>query len=142
MPRLDSEQSHSLGDAIKRGRMLQEGLAGDIEWQITPVTVTPVPTAVAWTRYVECAAVNAAGEVHEWLEGEFASGLSIADTSTAGTASIGSTTLTLVKGKAIVAVDGDAAAWLNAETDTLTLEALTFQGTVMSAVTSEETFTT
>ena len=67
--------------------------------------------------------------------------MSIADGSTAGTATIPSTTLTFSGGVATVVVSGDEAAWLDTETDTLTVTAATIMGTVVAAKTSVETFT-
>jgi hypothetical protein len=141
--RLSSEQSYALGTANKEARLLAEALNGDILWVVTPATVTPVPTSSAWTRSVTVRAENAAGEVHSWLNEAIASGVAIADGSTAGTATIVSTTLTIVNGQAVVEVSGDAADWLNAETDTLTVAEYTgFDGQTMAAKTSVETFTT
>jgi hypothetical protein len=92
---------------------------------------------------VDVQAQNAAGEIHTWLNVAIASGVSVGDTSTAGTASIVSTTLTIVNGKAEVVVSGDAQDWLNAETDTLTVTEYTgFSGGTMAVKTSVETWTT
>jgi hypothetical protein len=86
--------------------------------------------------------LTAAGEVHTWLNQSYTTTLSIADTSTAGTASIVSTTLTLVNGQADIVVSGDAADWLNTETDTLTVGNITVMGYTVTGGTSVETFTT
>lgn len=142
MPRLDSEQSHALGDFVKRSRMLAEALNGDILFVLTPPTAVRLPTAAAFTRDIVVEAQNAAGEVHEWLNVAIATGVSVGDTSTAGTASIPSTTLTLVKGRAVVTLSGDAAAWLDTETNTLTVAEYTgFAGQTLAAKTSVETIT-
>jgi len=98
-----------------------KALAGDILFVVSPATVAPVPTSSAWTRTVTVELQTTAGEIHEWFDDAIASGVSIADTSTAGTATIPSTTLTFVNGKASVVVSGDEADWLNTETDTLTV---------------------
>jgi len=146
MPRMSSEQSHALGGHNTQLRMLQEALKGDILFVLSPAAVAPVPTAAAWTRDVEVTVENAAGEVHEWFTESITTGVSIGDTSTAGTASIAGaapTTLVIVNGRATVTVEGDAAAWLNAETDTLTVAQYTgFAGATMTVKTSVETFTT
>jgi hypothetical protein len=140
--RLASEQSYALGTKNKEARLRDEAANGDILWVVTPATVTPSPTAAAWTRNVEVQAQNAAGEIHTWLDVAITTGVAIADGSTAGTATIPSTTLTIVKGKAVVVVSGDAADWLDAETDTLTVAEYTgFAGQTMAAKTSVETFT-
>jgi hypothetical protein len=122
--------------------MLQEALKGDILFVVTPAVLTSAPTALAWTRNVGVTVENAAGEIHEWFDEAIATGVSIGDTSTAGTASIDSTTLTFVAGKATVVVDGDAAAWLAAETVTVTVAAFTaFAGQTMALKTSVDTYT-
>ncbi len=143
MGRLSSEQSYALGTANKEVRLLAEALNGDILWVVTPAAVAPVPTSSAWTRNVTVRAENAAGELHTWLNKAITTGVSVGDTSTAGTATIPSTTLTIVNGEAVVVVSGDAQNWLNAETDTLTVVEYTgFDGQTMAAKTSVETFTT
>lgn len=118
-----------------------KAMAGDIVWVVTPATVTPAPTAAAWTRTVTIELQTAAGEVHTWFSDAITSGVSIADTSTAGTASIPSTTLTVENGRATVVVSGDEAAWLDTETDTLTVAEATILGYTVAAKTSVETFT-
>lgn len=118
-----------------------KALAGDIVFVVTPATVTPAPTSAAWTRTVYCSLENAAGERHTWFNDAIASGVSIADDSTAGTASIPSTTLTFIDGLATVVVSGDAADWLDTETDTLTVAEATILGYTIASKTSVETFT-
>ena len=84
---------------------------------------------------------TAAGDIHSWFDKSITTGVSIADDSTAGTATIPSTTLVIKNGKATVTVSGDAADWLDTETDTLTVTAATILGYTVSAATSVETFT-
>jgi len=119
-----------------------KALAGDLVFVATPSTVAPAPTSSAWTRTVVIELQTAAGEVHTWYNKAITSGVSIADTSTLGTATIPSTTLTFTNGRASVVVSGDAQAWLNAETDTLTVAEATILGYTVTAKTSVETFTT
>ena len=116
--------------------------AGDLLWVCTPATAVPVPTSAAWTREVVVTLETAAGELHTWFNKAITTGVAIADTSTAGTASIPSTTLTVTNGKAVITVSGDAQDWLNTETDTLTVAAATILGYTAGAKTSVETFTT
>ena len=85
---------------------------------------------------------TAGGQVHEWFNKDITSGVSIADTSSAGTASIASTTLSFTKGKATVVITGSAHSWLNSETDTLTVAQATILGYTVASKTSVETFTT
>jgi len=128
--------------AVRRELALRDkAMAGDIVFVVTPATVTPAPTAALWTRNVVVEVQTAAGEVHTWLNDAIATGVSIADDSTAGTATIPSTTLTLVDGRATIVVSGDAAAWLDTETDTLTVAEATILGYTIAAKTSVETFT-
>ena len=119
-----------------------KAMSGDIVFSITPATVAPVPTSAAWTRSVVIEVQDASGDVHTWLNQEYATSLTIADTSTAGTATITSTTLTLVEGRAVVTVSGDAVNWLDTETDTLTVSDITVLGYAVSGGASVETFTT
>jgi len=119
-----------------------KAMAGDLVFVVTPATVAPVPRATAWTRTVTVYLKTAAGEIHTWFNKAITTGVSIADTSSAGTATIPATTLTFVEGKATVVVSGDAQAWLNTETDTLTVAQATILGYTVAAKTSVETFTT
>ena len=123
-------------------KIRDKALAGDIVMVISPETVAPVPTSSAWTRNVLITIESTAGEIHEWLNASYTTTLSIADTSTAGTASIVSTTLTIVNGQATVVVSGDAQDWLDTETDTLTVANITVLGVTVTGGTSVETFTT
>ena len=118
-----------------------KALSGDIVMVIDPETVAPLPTAVAWTRSVKISIQSAAGEVHNWLNQAYATTVSVGDTSTAGTATIASTTLTIVDGEATIVVTGDLADWLATETDTLTLGNITVLGVTVTGGTSVETFT-
>jgi len=119
---------------------MAEALQGDILIDISPATTTKVPTASAWTRDVVITIENAAGDTHDWLNGAYAAALSVGDTSSAGTASIVSTTLTIVSGTATIVVSGDAAAWLGGtaqiETITCTAGESTGAGNITMEVTS------
>lgn len=118
-----------------------KALSGDIVMVISPATVTPAPTSEAWTREVLITIESADGEVHDWLTADYTTKLSIADTSVAGTASIASTTLSIVNGKAVVTVTGSEHDWLDTETDTLTVANITVLGYTVTGGTSVETFT-
>ena len=121
--------------------LLEKAMSGDIVFSILPATLTPAPTVAAFTRTVRIKLLTAAGEVHSWLNQAYTTTLSIGDTSTAGTASIASTTLTFVHGQADIVVSGDAAAWLDTETDTLTVADIDIMGYTITGGTSVETFT-
>ncbi|MBW1853102.1 MAG: hypothetical protein JRJ00_00215 [Deltaproteobacteria bacterium] len=119
----------------------EKAMSGDMVIVITPETVTPAPTAAAWTRNVKISLQSAAGEVHTWANLSEATILSIADDG-GGTASIVTTTITLVNGEVVVVVSGTAATWANTETDTLTVGNMTIMGYTVTGGTSVETFTT
>ena len=121
--------------------LLNTAIQGDIVLDISPTTVAPAPTSSAWTRDVVLTLQNAAGDTHTWMNAAFTTTLSIGDTSTAGTASIVSTTLTFVNGVATIVVSGDAQDWLDTETDTLTVANITVMGYTVTGGTSVETFT-
>ena len=80
--------------------------------------------------------------MHTWLTDDFATTLSIADTSVSGTASITSTTLSIVDGKATIAISGDEQDWLDSETVTLSIAAITVAGVTVSTADFVITFTT
>lgn len=122
-------------------RNLGAALSGNIIWVVTPSTVSTVATSSAWTRTVMVSLEDGSGNVHTWFTKTFSGGISIADTSTAGTASIVSTTLAIVNGRASITISGTAASWLANQTDTLTVAQQTINGVTVASVTSVETFT-
>lgn len=131
---------HSLGDYWKYVERVEKALNGDIQFVVTQATVNTTATSQAWSRKVTVELQSADGEVHTWFNKAITNGVSIADTSTAGTASISSTTLTFVNGKVEVTVNGDAANWLATETNTLTVAQATILGYTVANKTSVETF--
>ena len=119
-----------------------KAMSGDMVLVISPETVAPAPTSSGWTRTVTIELQDADGNLHMWFNKAIANGVSIADTSSAGTASIPSTTLTFEGGKSSVKISGDAADWLDSETDTLTVNDIDIVGYTVTGGTSVETFTT
>lgn len=117
-----------------------KAMSGDIVAVITPATVAQDAGAGAWTRTVIFELKTAAGELHDWLTASFATKVSIADTSDAGTASIASTTLSIVNGRAEIVVTGSNHAWVADETDTLTVASITVLGVATASKTSVGTF--
>jgi len=117
-----------------------KAMAGDMVFVVTPATVGRAATAAAWTREVVIELQAANGDTHSWFDKAIANGVSIGDTSNAGTATIAATTLTFVKGRATVTVTGSAHAWIAAETDTLTVAQATILGNTIAAKTSVQTF--
>lgn len=117
---------------------IQNAMNGDLVFVLTPATLTTLHKSTAWTRTVEVALKDSKGNYHDWFSGDVT--VSIADTSSAGTATIPSTTLSLVNGKANIVISGGATAWLATETDTLTVAQKTIFGATVLAKTSVETF--
>lgn len=88
--------------------------------------VTPAPTSAAWSYEVPFSLV---GEVSGYVipyNGTI--GAAASDTSSAGTASVSSATPTVTMGRGTVTLSGDAQAWLNSETATLTLTYTNLRG--------------
>jgi len=112
---------------------LVKALTGDMKFSVLPTSATVAYTSAGWTKDVVILLTTADGEVHTWFQNKIT--ISIADTSTSGTASIATTTLSMVDGRGIVTITGDAAAWLEAETATLTIEADTILGYTVASKT-------
>lgn len=124
-------------DLQKKLNMMEKAMSGDMVFSISPATVNRVATSAAFTRTVTIKLTDAAGNVHDWYNGTL--GTTIADTSTAGTASITDTTPDMVNGVCKVVVSGSAAAWVAGETNTLTLANKTILGQTVTGGTSVET---
>lgn len=114
--------------------LMNDALCGDLVFVVTPSTLASDATAAAWTRTVTIELQNAAGDVQKWFNKAITTGVSIADTSSAGVASIPSTTLTFVEGVATVVVSGTAAAWLGGTAQVMSM-------TVTGAPSSDGTVT-
>jgi len=125
----------------KEFELRDKAMAGDIVMIINPAIVSSVTGSEAWTRNVVVEIQTASGDVHEWINQEYATTVSITDDSSAGVASIGSTTLTLINGKATIEIGGTAALWDVDDTDTLTIGNITIMGYTVVGGTSIETFT-
>lgn len=114
--------------------------AEGLKWVLTPATVTTAPTAAAWTRTVNIELQDKDGNVQEWFSASITTGVSIADTSSAGVASIPSTTLVIENGRGSVVVSGTEAAWLGGtaqvETITCTAGESTGAGTITMTITA------
>ena len=95
----------ALGNALKSSKLAGSlmsalaALSGNLAVRIIPSAKTKAATSAAWTESVEIEIVDTDGNLCDWLTKSFATTLSIADSS-AGTASIVSTTLSIVEGKA------------------------------------------
>lgn len=95
-------------------------MSGDLDLTIFTADVTPAPTAAEWEYTVKFGLVDSNGRIHDWYTGDITA--AVADTSTAGTASIDDATPSIVNGVGTVVLSGDAAAWLDTETATVTLD--------------------
>jgi hypothetical protein len=123
----------------KRLTQLQKAASGDIVFVASPATKTRAATTAAFTRTVDISLQSADGEIHEWFNKAITSGVSVSKSSTAGAATIPSTTLTFVNGVASVVLSGTAAAWLADDTNTVTVAQASIMGTTVASVTSVET---
>jgi hypothetical protein len=128
-----------LRDYLEALEAVLAGAAG-LKWVVTPATVDTAPTAAAWERTVNIELQDSNGVLQEWFTKDITTGVSIADTSSAGTASIPSTTLSIVNGRGSVVVSGDAEAWLGGtaqiETITCTAGESTGAGNITMAITA------
>lgn len=121
--------------------LVAKAMSGDLVFVVTPATVAPVPTAKAWEQTVVVELQTAAGENHEWFNNIITSGIAASDDSSAGTASMDSTTLTFVNGRATAILEGDAKSWADTETATATVAQQTILGYTVAAKTCVLTFT-
>lgn len=81
--------------------------------------ITPAPTSAAWSYKVPFRLVGETTGLVLPYTGIV--NVSAADTSTSGTASVPAATVNVVMGSGVATLEGDAQAWLNAETATLTI---------------------
>lgn len=102
--------------------------SGDMVFLCAPAAPTVKATSEGWSVPVTVQLATADGEVHKWFQGPIT--LAIADTSTAGAASINPAagSHNMVDGQLTVTISGDAAAWLATETATLTISSITVLG--------------
>ena len=84
-----------------------------------PADVAPAPTAAVWSYTVPFEIRSSVTGSVLPCGGNVAA--TVGDTSTAGTAAVSTATPTVKMGRGSVVLSGDAAAWLNTETATLTL---------------------
>ncbi len=93
--------------------------AGAVSVVVDRANVTPAPTSAAWSYSVPFHIVGTASGLCVPYTGNIVAGAG--DTSSAGTASVDDSSPPVVMGSGTVKLQGDAQAWLNAETATLTL---------------------
>ena len=121
--------------------LVGKAMSGDLVFVVTPATATPAPTAAAWEQDIAVELQSAAGETHEWFNKTITTSIAASDASSAGTASMESTTLAFVNGRATATLKGNAAAWLATETATATVAQQTVLGYTVAAKTCVLTFT-
>lgn len=101
-------------------------LADDVSVVILPANVTPAPRSTVWTYSVPFEIRSArTGDV---LPINGVIGQAAGDTSSAGTASVSASTVPVRMGRGTADISGDAQAWLNTETATLTLTYTNLRG--------------
>jgi len=118
-----------------------KGMSGDLVFVVDPATATPEPTAEAWTQDIIITLETSAGQIHEWFNDTITTAIAATNDSSAGTASMESTTLAFVNGRATAQLKGDAAAWEDAETATATVSSQTVLGYTVAEKTCVVTFT-
>ena len=118
-----------------------KGMSGDLVFVVDPATATPEPTAEAWTQDIIITLETSAGQIHEWFNDTITTAIAATDDSTAGTASMESTTLAFVNGRATAQLKGDAEAWDDTETATATVSSQTVLGYTVGEKTCVVTFT-
>lgn len=101
-------------------------LADDVSVVCMPANVTPAPTSAAWSYVVPFEIRSERTGTVLPINGTIGAGAG--DTSTAGTASVSSATPKVYMGRGSVTLSGDAAAWLNTETATLTITYTNLRG--------------
>jgi hypothetical protein len=119
--------------------LMGKAMSGDMVISISPATKSTAHGSAA-SRTVTITLKNAAGDVHTWFNKAIATGVSIAKTSSSGTATIGSTTLTFVNGVASVLIT-IGGTWAGADHNDLTIAAATILGYTVAGGTSVETMT-
>lgn len=99
--------------------------AEDIAIVVQIDNVTPAPTAAVWSYAVPFEMQTAAGEIIPYTGNIVAAA---GNTSSAGTAAVDDSSPAMVLGVGTVTLSGDAEAWLDTETATLTLTYTTAYG--------------
>lgn len=118
---------------------IESAMAGDIVMVIDPETTGSAATTEDFTRDVIISIENAAGDVHTWLTADYTTTLAIAESTVGdGAATIASTTLSIVAGKAVVTVSATGT-WAADDTNTLTVSNITVLGVTVTAGTSVDT---
>lgn len=116
-------QNPELRDVIEG---IADLFADDVSMVILPANITPAPTAAAWAYTVPFELRSARTGVILPINGTVAA--TVADTSTAGTATVSTATPAVRMGRGQVNLIGNAAAWLNTETATLTVTYTNLRG--------------
>ncbi len=101
-------------------------LADDVSVVAMPANVTPAPTSSVWSYTVPFEIRSARTGSVLPINGTIAA--TVGDTSSAGTAAVSTAAPVVFMGRGSVVLSGDAAAWLDTETATLTLTYTNLRG--------------
>lgn len=119
---------------------LGSGMSGDILAIRSPAQ-SRAATGAAWTNTFEVVLKDSKGNVCTWYNGTQSTKITVGDTSSAGVASASSPNLVFKDGRAKISISGNAAAWLAADTATLTLASMTINGVTVTGGTMVVTIT-
>lgn len=108
--------------------------SGDIVLKVTPATSTLAARTTAWSLPIVVSLETADGDVHKWYSGPVT--LAVSKSSSAGTATISPAAGAhyMTDGVLNATLSGDAAAWLENDTATLTATAVAQQGLLNKAI--------
>ena len=133
----------TLGGMAEKSAVRDKALCGDMVITVTPANPTPAPVSEAWSQPVTVKLLTDAGELHDWCNMTLASKASVADDSSAGTASLASGNVVFVNGVATLTLNGSAHSWLNGEVVTVTVNLTDdILGYTVASVEATVTFTT
>ena len=139
MPKRENGQGLTANQEIN---LLEKAMSGDMVLVITPTTVDVDTTATGWTRDVLISLQTAIGEVHTWANLSESGILAVTEDGGGTVAGSPATEIALINGSCVVTLTGSTATWADAETDTLTVSAMTILGYSVAGGTSVETFNT
>ena len=127
------KQNNAYIEQENRIKIQADALSGDYSLSIVPDTKDLAATGAAWEQEITITLSNAIGVIHSWKSGQLS--VSIAHNSSAGIATIVSTTPDVVNGVARVLITG-ANAWVAGDDITLTVDDLTLQGKTVTGGTA------
>ena len=110
----------SVNGDVAEVKSFLKACCGDVVLVVSPATSTPAATAAAWSLPITVSLKTADGAVHKWYSGPVT--LAVSKSSSAGTATISPAAGAhyMTDGVLNVTLSGNAAAWLQNDTATLT----------------------